>query len=348
MNGAACPLLTPPVRLLRSPRYADRRARAVDDTWHAEATLRSPDREPELDAVIVGGGPAGLSAALWLARYRRRVRVFDAGEPRNAVTDAVHGFPGIPEAPPAEFRRRIRDQAIAAGADVRTGYVVDMEGHKDRFLVRLRDGAPVRCKRVLLAYGRRDEIPDIPGLDEAYGTSVHHCPDCDGPTIADEPAGVIGVDRQAAGLALFLLTWTERVTLFLDGRPARLSDQSRGVLRSHGIAVRHEKIDRIRHHAGQMEAVDLAGAEPVPIRHLFFHLDTPPSTSLGERIGCAAGEYGDLVVDAGQETTVPGVYAAGDIAGHPYLSVSAAAEGVKAALSIHRSLLPSEFELESP
>ncbi|HEX9106357.1 MAG TPA: FAD-dependent oxidoreductase, partial [Longimicrobiales bacterium] len=123
------------------------------------------------DVVVVGGGPAGLSAALWLARFRRRVHVVDGGHPRNRATWAVHGYPGLPDLPPDELRRRLRDQAIGAGAEVRGGRILAIGGTRDDFSLDVDDGSALRARRVLLAFGLRDELPPLPGLEEAYGTS---------------------------------------------------------------------------------------------------------------------------------------------------------------------------------
>src|SRR5688572_32987859 len=134
----------------------------------------------EADAVIVGGGPGGRTAAMWLGRYRRRVILYDAGEPRNEPAWAVHGYPGIVDPPPLELRRRLQQQALGEGVEMREGLVTRITGSKDEFTVHSETGDDIRARRIILAYGLRDYLPDIDGLDELYGTSVFHCPDCDG------------------------------------------------------------------------------------------------------------------------------------------------------------------------
>lgn len=299
-----------------------------------------------LDAVIVGGGPAGLSAGLWLGRYRRRVHVYDAGQPRNRVAWAVHGFPGLPEISPAELRRRIRTQAVAAGAAIRHGRVVDISGDKDDFHIEIDGAPPAHSRRILLAYGLSDRVPDIPGLAPAYGTTVHHCPDCDGPSVAGTKVGVIGWDRHAVGLAVFLLTWTDRVVLFTHGRRLHPDDAIRRALARAALPVLTGRIARVDQRDGIIECVEFQDGTRERIDRIFFHIGSRPGSDLGDRLGCRSTEAGELVVHASHETTVPGVYAAGDIAGRPYLACSAAAEGVLAALTIHRSLLPAEYELD--
>lgn len=298
------------------------------------------------DAVVVGGGLAGLSAAYWLARYRRRVRVYDTGEGRNRGAAAVHGYPGVEDPAPEELRRRIRVQAAGAGAELYEGRVVGVEGARDAFRVAVEGGDIVHARRVLLAYGRRDILPEIPGLEAAYGVTVHHCPDCDGPSVVDEPVGVVGWSRAAAEIALFLLTWASRVVRLLHGHEDELSEDDRDALLRYGVATRDAEIARIDERDGRVRAVYLADGECLALRRLFIHIGAPPASDLAERLGCGTAPDGRIVVDDGQQTTTPGVYAAGDIAGHPHLAVSAAAEGVRAALALHRSLLPRDLELK--
>lgn len=308
--------------------------------------MQNPNRNESgvFDVVVVGGGPAGLSAAYWLGRYRRRVRLYDVGEWRNRVARAVHGFPGVPDVPPAELYERMHAQAIGAGAELRSGRVVAISGEKDDFLVHVAGERPARARRILLAYGVRDVVPDIPGLAEAYGTTVHHCPDCDGPDVIGKAVGVIGWSRAAAGLALFLLTWAERVTLLGNGAAARLDRAIHDSLDRYGVAIHNAPITRVDQCAGRVCAIELEGGERLPLEHLFFHIGTRPGSGLGEKLGCGVDENDGLIVDQGQETTTPGVYAAGDVVGHPHLVASAAADGIKAALAMHRSLLPADFE----
>lgn len=292
-----------------------------------------------LDAVVVGGGIAGLSAALWLARYRRAVRVFDGAEPRNEPAWAVHGYPGLVDPTPTELRRRLYEQAVGAGARHTSMLVRSVTGAKDAFRVGLDDGTAITARRIVLAYGLVDHLPDVPGIDAFYGTSVYHCPDCDGPAVVGSRVGVIGWDRHAAALALYLQTWASEVTLLTHGHEPDLTDDARAVLAEAAIGIRPEPLRQACGKAGHLTHVE-SDAGPVELDAIFFHLGTEPRADLAERLGCSHDDDGYVAVDRGQETSVPGVHAAGDITGHPHLAVSAAADGVRAALSIHRSLLP--------
>lgn len=297
------------------------------------------------DAVVVGGGPAGLSAALWLGRYRRRVVVLDAGEPRNEPAWAVHGYPGVVDPSPLELRRRFQQQALGDGVETRAGDVVKIAGRKDDFIVHTGTGDVLRARRIVLAYGLRDYLPDIDGLPALYGTSVFHCADCDGPSVADTRIGVLGWDRHGAGLALYLRHFSPQITLLTHGRNLDLDDRAVGVVRSNGIDIVDEQVARVEGHGGNLTQAEFERREPLRLDALFFHLGSEPRCELAEQLGCSLDDDGYVVVDQGQETSTPGVHAAGDIAGQPHLASIAAAEGVRAALAIHRSLLPAEREI---
>ncbi|MGH7475724.1 MAG: NAD(P)/FAD-dependent oxidoreductase [Longimicrobiales bacterium] len=295
------------------------------------------------DVVVVGGGPAGLAAALWLGRYRRSVCVLDSGEPRNQPTWAVHGFPGLPEIPPLTLQRRLAEQAEAAGARLRPLAAVAIRGIKNEFELATTDGGTVRARRVLLAFGRRDRLPELDGLPEAYGTSVFHCPDCDGPTVLGKSIAVLGSDRDAAALALYLTPWADAVVL-LPGADALDAELATRLARA-AVAVIPGTVVRLESEDGMLRSVHFEGGRQLEADALFFHLGTYSPCDLHAHLGCRTDAGGHIEVDRAQETSVPGVYAAGDITGHPYLAIVAAAAGVRAALAMHRSLLPAALEL---
>lgn len=301
--------------------------------------------EPQQEAyevVVIGGGPAGLAAGLWLARYRRSALVVDAGDPRNAETWAVHGYPGVDEVAPYELRRRMKEQALAAGAEFRAGMVQAVEGREDDFRVRLSDGHELRARRILLCTGLKDILPEIPGFDELYGTSIWHCPDCDGPGVAGMRVGVIGWGRPIAGFCSYLLTWTDRITLLTHGHPPDLPEKSRAVLERFSIPVRTEVIERLEGQAGCVERAVFHDGGTAEFDAMFVHIASGPGSPLAADLGCAADEDGILEVDRDHLTTVPGVYAAGDISPGSRLAIRAASEGVRAAIGIHKSLISED------
>jgi thioredoxin reductase len=294
------------------------------------------------DAVIVGGGVAGLAAALWLGRYNRRTLVVDAGEPRNEPAWAVHGYPGIVDPTPIELRRRLYQQAQGDGVEMRAGEVVKAGGAKDSFTVKLDGGGSIAARRLILAYGLRDYLPAIEGIEALYGTSVFHCADCDGPSLADTRIGVFGWDRHGANLALYLRHFSDSITLLTHGNELELTKEGSATLAKAGVDVVTHRLACVTGHGGNLTQAEFVEAEPVRLQALFFHLGSEPRCDLAGQLGCTLDEDGYIEVDKGQETTVPGVHAAGDITGPPHLASIAAADGVRAALTIHRSLLPDE------
>jgi thioredoxin reductase len=297
------------------------------------------------DTLVIGGGPAGLSAGLWLARFRRQVRILDSGRPRNDATWAVHGYPGITDPPPHELRRVLIEQASAAGAEWQPCDVIAIEGEKDAFTLSLEDGEALEARRVVLAYGRRDVIPEIDGLAALYGKSVFHCPDCDGPSMVNCRLAVIGWDIKAAAVALYLLTWAREVTLLTHGRTPQLRRTASSVLAKYAVRIVSNKIARLSSKDDRLAAVEFEDGDALPFDGLFFHLGSQPASDLADHLGCRREADGNLEVNNAHETSVAGVYAAGDLVGPPYLAVSAAASGVKTALAVHKSLLPPDHEL---
>jgi thioredoxin reductase len=300
------------------------------------------DEPTEYDCIVIGGGPAGLAAALWLARYRVRTQVFDAGNPRNEPTWAVHGYLGLEDPAPMQLRRIGREQALRAGARFTEATVQSVSGEADRFVVQLADGSRHPCRRVLFTTGLRDIIPEIEGLQECYGSSIWHCADCDGPSVEGQRVGVIGWGQQIAAFCMQLLTWTPRLTLLTHGHAPDLPERARDALARFDIPVRSEAIRRIAGNSGRVRGVTFASGQTEPFDALFFHIAYGPGSALPALLGCEANEDGILRVDENFETTVAGAYAAGDIVHGSKLAISAAADGTRAAIGIFRSLIPAE------
>lgn len=299
----------------------------------------------DYDALIIGGGPGGLSAGLWLARYRRNVCILDSGKPRNEATWAVHGYPGLRDPPPHELRRVLIEQARSAGAQWEGCEVVAITGDKNNFIVEKEDGVKYTARRIVLAYGRQDCIPEIKGLDPLYGKSVFHCPDCDGPSMTEARVGVYGWDRSAALSALYLLTWAQSVALLTDGHDPELDSTARAVLAKYDVEIITEKVTQLCSESERLAAVEFSNGDALPLDGLFFHIGSHPATDLAGKLGCKRDEDGNIEVDRTNETSIAGVYGAGDLTGGPYLAITAAARGVVAALSLHRSLLPADHDI---
>ena len=311
------------------------------------------DQSP-FDAIIVGGGPAGLTCAIFLARYRRRVLIIDAGHPRNYASTGIHGFLGHHSIKPADLLERGRAEARDAGVELTEGRVTKIERDGDVFNVTT--DAPsdatsngdnvLRARRIVLAYGVRDTLPDIPEIESYYGVTVHHCPDCDGYESRDQRIGVIGWGKSVAGLALKLLQWSDDIVVFTHGHAREWDEELHSKLLAEQIDVKDEKVIALvakRGHGkkGHVEAAVLATGERVPAQRIFFTIAVQRSTTLAEDLGCEVDpDAPNVVVNEHRRTTVEGVWAVGDLAPGAQLAITSAADGAIAAIDLNKSLLP--------
>ena len=300
------------------------------------------------DAVIVGGGPAGLTCAIFLGRYRRRVLVIDAGHPRNYATEGVHGFLGQHAIKPGELITRGRAEAESSGVEFRDDRVTRIERVGDVFEVHMaasqtdaHSPSTVRARRIVLAYGVRDTLPDIPEIESYYGRTVHHCPDCDGFESRDQRIGVIAWGKAAVGLALKMLQWTDDVVVFTHGHAREWDDHENSKLLAEQIDVKDETVVALDGQEGKVAAAVLATGERVPIGRLFFSIKVERSCNFAEELGCEVDpEKPDVKVNEHRQTTVEGVWAIGDLVEGAQLAITAAADGAIAAIAINKSLLP--------
>ena len=299
------------------------------------------------DVAVVGGGPAGLSAALWLARYLHRVVVVDSGDPRNWQTRGVNGYLGLPHVRPAELRRRGRDECRRYGVELVDGCVETARKEGDeRFVLALGSGRRIESRRLLLAIGIRDVWPDIPGLDHVYGETAHVCPDCDGYETLGRKTVVVGSGRKAVGMALDLATWTREIIVCTNGQAPGIDDFLCGKLDALGIPVLTQRILGVESHDGELHALRLEDGMELDCEQLFFSIAQYPADDLGQQLGCTRDDTGQIVIDAHYHTSVHNVYAAGDIVPGPQLAIAAASDGAIAALALHHSLLPPELRLD--
>ena len=310
------------------------------------------------DVVIAGGGPAGLSAALLLGRCRRRVLLCDTGHPRNARSQALHGYLSRDGIPPLELVRLGREELHQYGVESRQVGVEEVTPRSDHFDVRLADGDHIETLTVLLATGVVDHPPAIPGFDECYGISAHHCPYCDGWEHRDHRIAVIGDKTSPAGLALSLKTWSDQVLAFSNG--AKVRPRQREQLRAHEIPLHTRRIARIEHDAGHVRAivfepprsssrgpmdqspksnVDLSQPEDrVPCDAIFFTAPQTQQCELARRLGCEFTSKGTVRTDDLGKTCVKGIYVVGDASRDVQFVIVAAAEGAKAGVAINKAL----------
>jgi thioredoxin reductase len=307
------------------------------------------------DCIVIGAGPAGLSAALFLARYRRRVLTFHHNSPRNLYSHGVHGFLGHHGIMPEELLTRGRDEVAQHGGLIVEGCVTKVERiSNEHFRVQTGDDSGAtedemsksfEARRILLATGLRDLTPDCPGFLDFYGMSVYHCPDCDGYEVTGKRVAVLSRGHQAIGFTLGLLTWTDKLTLITNGDEGDINEEHRARLAHFNIPITNQRIVGLEGDAKtkQLERVRFDDGEALECDALFFNLGTEMSGDLHEMLGCKLDEECGLIwVDDEQQTSVEGVYAAGDITPHSQLAIVAAAEGAMAAIQIHKSLIPEE------
>lgn len=300
-----------------------------------------------LDVAIVGGGPAGLSAAIFMARYLHSVVLIDSGDPRNWETRGINGFLGSPGVRPGQLRERGREEARQHGVELVDDTVNTVERISDEdFRLTLACGDRYDARRVLLAIGLKDVWPDIEGLERAYGETAHVCPDCDGFEARGKKTVVIGRGRKALGMALNLTTWTQEIIICTNGLPPDMDDAEYcGKLDALNIPVLTDKVLRVRAREGRVRCLELENGMELDAERIFFAIGQYPADDLGAQLGCARDAGGHIVVDRHYHTSVPNVFAAGDIVPGSQLAIAAAADGAVAALAMHKSLVPAERKL---
>jgi thioredoxin reductase len=296
------------------------------------------------DCIVVGGGAAGLSAALVLGRARRRTLVVDAGKPSNAVAHGIGGLLGHDGRPPAELYAMGRDELTKyPTVEVRSGEVTAGQTDGDGFALTLDDGSTLSTKRVLLASGMDYLRPEVPGAAERWGRSVFHCPFCHGWEVRDRALGVLDPGPMGAMRALMLTLWSEDVTLYTNG-PASLEPTDAHRLHAAGIAVVEQPVAGLRGPGDQLEAIGLADGTSRACGGLLLSVTlrqrSPLATQLGAEAAPASPIAADaLVVDFQFQTTVPGLFAAGDLGASMPSVANAVAAGSNAAAGVVHSLI---------
>lgn len=306
----------------------------------------------EPDVVVVGGGPAGLTAATWLGRYRRSVVLVDAGEHRNRWVDVAHGYLGADPVDPARLLARAQEQ-LGAYQDVVvcTGRAEGVSGGPDEgFTVEVGRQRLVG-RRLVLATGVVDDFPQVDGFFEHYGADVFHCPTCDGYEAKGRQVVVLGWGAHVADFALGLRNWARQVTIVTDGRPHGLDQDGLEALDAQGIAVIEDEALALEGPRGALSAVRLRQAGLVPCTMAFFSIAHHPVTDLADALGCQRSDEGYVAVDHCGHTSVTGVYAAGDVTPGLQLIQAAAGQGAAAGVDCALSLSaapPSPSEAARP
>ncbi|CAM5723958.1 NAD(P)/FAD-dependent oxidoreductase [Streptomyces badius] len=309
------------------------------------------------DVVIVGGGAAGLSGALALARARRSVLVIDAGEPRNAPASHVHNYLGRESTPPGELLAIGRGEAAGYGAEIVEGRVASAQrlpgnGEERGFRVVTEDGRSVEARRLLVTTGLVDELPPVPGLAERWGREVLHCPYCHGHEVADRPIGVLATGPLAVHQALMWRQWSDDVTLFLHTGPEPTEEEYEQ-LAARGVAVVDGEVTGLEVADDRFTGVTLASGRVVPREALVVQARFTARSAVLESLGLepVAQEMGGMVIgsyiptDPTGATTVPGVWAAGNVTRLTEQVIGAAAAGLMAGGAVNGDLITEDTRL---
>lgn len=314
-----------------------------------QTSRNAPEKTPPgfYDVIVVGGGPAGLSAALVLARCCRRVLVIDSGKPRNWASHAVNGFLTRDGLPPADLRRIGKEQLLAYPCvSWRDGEVRTIAALPKRFQVTIADAGAelLLCRKLLLTTGVIDKLPPLEGIEPLYGNSVWHCPICNGYEVRDKPLAVYATDRDGAELAAEMLVWSRDLVLLTHGSrevPAKLLD----ALREDGVQIIEKRISRLLGNGGQLERVCFDDGTSVARAGLFFSSPQCQNTPLAESLGCQFTSSASVKCGPSRCTNVEGLWVAGNASacGGMQLAIVAAAEGAQAAFDINCALAAEDF-----
>ena len=304
----------------------------------------------EVDVVVVGGGPAGLAAASWLGRYRRSVVVVDSGQYRSGSVERSHGYLGRDPQTPLELLARGRQEVLAyPTAEVRAGEVRAVARRDDGlFTVDTGSGQDLVAHRLLLACGVKDAFPAVEGFEEHYGASVFHCPACDGYEARGRDVVALGWDPHLVGFSATLKNWASSVTVVTNGIRFQGDEACRATMADNDCHLVEEDAVRFVGTRGALEGVALRSGRVLPASLVFFSVAHSPRTGLAESLGCALDDEGYVAVDQEGLTSVPGVYAAGDLVPGLQLVSVAAAKGVVAGVGCAQSFFGERGAPTSP
>ena len=295
------------------------------------------------DVAVIGGGAAGLSAALVLGRARRRVAVIDGGSPRNAPAAHMHGFLSRDGMPPSELLKIGREEATAYDVEFIADHVVSVE---PGFEVGLAGGEILVARRLLISTGATDEFPAIPGLKERWGRDFLHCPYCHGWEVRDQALGILGTSSGSVEHAQLIRQWSDDLIFF--AHTYAVTGAEREQLEARGISIVDGDVRDLVVEGGRLRGVMLGDGRIVERDALFVRPEIRPrATNLLEHLGCGVDDHGFLVVDEVGRTSVPGIWAAGNVANPRAQVITAAGEGSAAAISINADLIQQDVQRAS-
>lgn len=290
------------------------------------------------DCIIVGGGPAGLNAAVVLGRCRRKVLLFDTATHRNRYSHGMHNYLTRDDVLPSDFLDMARAEIHKYGVRLVKGKITNARKNSEgTFDVKDEHGKVYRAKKLLIATGLQDKVPDIPGFRELYGKSVFHCPYCDGWEVRDKALGVYARNKNGFELALALKGWSDNVTYFADGRN-KLKPTEVETLALNNVPIISYPIERLEADGDRLKAVTFKTGERRPLDALFFVNGFEQQCNLAVTFGCNMTKKGVVLTNRFQQTNIEGLYVAGDASKDMHFVVVAAAEGAKAGVIINKEL----------
>lgn len=294
-----------------------------------------------LDVLVIGGSFAGLSAALQLGRARRKVRVLDTGLPRNRFAQEAHSVLALDGVPPLEILDRARAQMTRyPSVEMVQVAAVSAEGGLDGFEITDDQKTIHRARRVILAFGIRDRLPALPGMSECWGQSLIHCPYCHGFEFGDQRLGLLYSAAPVKDAVALISDWSADLTYFANGND--LPDEARALLNQKNIPLVSAPVAELIHQAGQLTEVRTGDGGRTPLDALFIHPPQEWSNALPQQMGCTINTtpYGDqIAVDDMKQTSIRGLFAAGDLAEGPQSATTAIYGGMMAGIAAHRSLI---------
>lgn len=302
----------------------------------------------DYEVLVIGGGPAGLAAAMAFGRLGRKALICDDRQPRNQASSHINNFPGHDGIDPESWRQKVRSEltkypTLQLHTDrVRQALKADNPAHG--FDVQLQSGAELKVQKILLAYGVKDQFPEIKNIHALWGQTVVHCPYCHGFEFRDQPLAVLGDGDMLLHMLAMLLGLSSDVMAFSNG-PSTLTPEQKQKIAAKNIRLIETPVSQLEHTGTQLEALVLSNGERVP-RHALYLMPKFPfsrSSDIGESLGCKVNDFGWYEVDPFGQTNVPGVYAAGDIAGtHGQSVLNSAASGSMAASRIIGEILTAK------
>ena len=298
-----------------------------------------------LDCAIIGGGPAGLNAALVVGRGRKQVMVFDDEMPRNRVTQESHGFITNDGMTPFEIRQAGEaDLQKYPNIQIKRSRINDIQKREEFFTLLTHKGDTFEAKKIILATGLQDILPEIEGIHDVYGKTLFSCPFCDGWELKDKALALIAENQRALHMAKLLSNWTKDLIVFTNGHV--LAEEDKSLLTEHSIQVIDVPIVSIDHDNGQLRSLQLANGETVKREGGFVASEFKQSAPFAEKLGCQMTQNGGIETDILGRTTVSGVFACGDNLGGPAQLVLAAAAGSQAGMGVIHELVQEEFHQE--